>query len=169
MSRNRGSEPGCVGHRERRDGIGKQAARPWSSVSRSASTAALSWSRHACSNAHSKRPTPARCVEAYYLQCTPERKLRQRQLTDDGNVGISLRDLRKASSGNCADSGECLKSTQSCCSLPSIAMPAHSPEKALRSLEVLPPFSKPRYVPSRDDAVSKSRWRGRGARSPASC
>ena len=86
------------------------------------------------------RPTPERCVEAYYLQCTPERKLRQRQLTDDGNVGISLRDLRKASSGNCADSGECLKSTQSCCSLPSIAMPAHSPEKGLavpRSIPIL--------------------------------
>ena len=42
----------------------------------------------------SVRPTPERCVEAYYLQRTQfesivERKLRQRQLTEDGNVEIS--------------------------------------------------------------------------------
>ena len=41
-----------------------------------------------------ERPTPERCVEAYYLQRTrfeniAERKLRQRQLTEDGNVEIS--------------------------------------------------------------------------------
>jgi Protein of unknown function (DUF1488) len=46
-----------------------------------------------------ERPTPERCVEAYYLQRTrfegvAERKLRQRQLTEDGNVEISGRDLR---------------------------------------------------------------------------
>ena len=46
-----------------------------------------------------ERPTPERCVEAYYLQRTrfesiAERKLRRRQLTDDGNVEISGRDLR---------------------------------------------------------------------------
>jgi hypothetical protein len=46
-----------------------------------------------------KRPTPERCVEAYYLQRTrfesiAERKLRRRQLTEDGNVEISGRDLR---------------------------------------------------------------------------
>ena len=45
------------------------------------------------------RPTPERCIEAYYLQRTrfegvAERKLRQRQLTGDGNVEISGRDLR---------------------------------------------------------------------------
>src|SRR5215510_6293059 len=45
------------------------------------------------------RPTPERCVEAYYLQRTrfesiAERKLRRRQLTEDGNVEISGRDLR---------------------------------------------------------------------------
>ena len=39
-------------------------------------------------------PTPERCVEAYYLQRTrfesiAERKLRQRQLTKDGNVEIT--------------------------------------------------------------------------------
>ena len=43
--------------------------------------------------------TPERCIEAYHLQRTrfevvAERKLRQRQLTDDGNVEISGRDLR---------------------------------------------------------------------------
>ena len=43
--------------------------------------------------------TPERCVEAYYLQRTrfesiAERKLRLRQLTEDGNVEITGRDLR---------------------------------------------------------------------------
>jgi hypothetical protein len=44
-----------------------------------------------------ERPTPERCIEAYYLQRTrfesiAERKLRRRQLTADGNVEISGRD-----------------------------------------------------------------------------
>jgi hypothetical protein len=47
-----------------------------------------------------ERPTPERCVEAYYLQRTKfesiaERKLRRRQLTEDGNVEMSGRDLRE--------------------------------------------------------------------------
>jgi len=47
-----------------------------------------------------ERPTPERCLEAYHLQrtrfeCAAERKLRRRQLTDDGNVEISGRDLRE--------------------------------------------------------------------------
>ena len=46
-----------------------------------------------------ERRTPERCVEAYYLQRTrfesiAEGKLRRRQLTQDGNVEISERDLR---------------------------------------------------------------------------
>jgi hypothetical protein len=46
-----------------------------------------------------ERPTPERCVEAYYLQRTrfervAERKLRHRVLTEDGNVEISAPDLR---------------------------------------------------------------------------
>jgi hypothetical protein len=46
-----------------------------------------------------ERPTPERCVEAFFLQrtrfeSTAERKLRRRQLTEDGNVEISGRDLR---------------------------------------------------------------------------
>jgi Protein of unknown function (DUF1488) len=41
-----------------------------------------------------ERPTPEKCVEAYYLQRTrletiAERKLRRRQLTEDGNLEIS--------------------------------------------------------------------------------
>src|SRR5882757_10109181 len=45
-------------------------------------------------------PTPERCLEAFHLQRTRfelavERKLRRRQLTDDGNVEITLRDLRE--------------------------------------------------------------------------
>ena len=50
-----------------------------------------------------ERPTPERCVEAYHLQRTRferivERKLRQRQLTEDSNVEISGRDLRDGDS-----------------------------------------------------------------------
>jgi len=46
-----------------------------------------------------ERPTPECCVEAYYLQrarfeSIAERKLRRRQLTEDGNVEIGGRDLR---------------------------------------------------------------------------
>ena len=46
-----------------------------------------------------ERPTPERCVEAYYLQRTRfegivERKIQRRQLTVDGHVEISGRDLR---------------------------------------------------------------------------
>ena len=46
-----------------------------------------------------ERPTPERRVEAFFLQRTrfesiAERKLRRRQLTEDGNVEISGRDLR---------------------------------------------------------------------------
>jgi Protein of unknown function (DUF1488) len=46
-----------------------------------------------------ERPTPEKCVEAYYLQRTrfesiAGRKLRRRLLTEDGNVEISGRDLR---------------------------------------------------------------------------
>ena len=46
-----------------------------------------------------ERPAPERCVEAYYLQRTrfesiAEQKLRRRQLTEDGNVEISGRDVR---------------------------------------------------------------------------
>jgi hypothetical protein len=45
-------------------------------------------------------PTPERCMEALHLQRTRfelivERKLRRRQLTDDGNVEITGRDLRE--------------------------------------------------------------------------
>ena len=45
-------------------------------------------------------PTPERCVEAYHSQRTrferaAERKLRRRQLTEDGNVEITGRDLRE--------------------------------------------------------------------------
>ncbi len=44
-------------------------------------------------------PTPQRCLEAFHLQRTRfelavERKLRRRQLTDDGNVEITGRDMR---------------------------------------------------------------------------
>jgi hypothetical protein len=47
-----------------------------------------------------QRPTPERCLEAYYLHRTrleliTERKVRRRQLTDDGNVEITGRDLRQ--------------------------------------------------------------------------
>jgi hypothetical protein len=46
-----------------------------------------------------ERPTPELCIETYYLQRTrfegiAERKLRRRQLTEDGNIEITGRDLR---------------------------------------------------------------------------
>jgi hypothetical protein len=46
--------------------------------------------------------TPERCLEAFHLQRTrfeliAERKLRNRQLTDDGNVEINGRDMRALS------------------------------------------------------------------------
>jgi hypothetical protein len=46
-------------------------------------------------------PTPERCVETYHLQRTrfektAERKLRRRQLTEDGNVEITGLDLRES-------------------------------------------------------------------------
>jgi hypothetical protein len=49
-----------------------------------------------------ERPTPERCVEAYYLQRTrfesiAERKLRRRELTEEGDAEISGRDLREGS------------------------------------------------------------------------
>ena len=45
-------------------------------------------------------PTPERCMEAFHLQrprfeLVVERKLRRRQLTQDGNVEITGRDLRE--------------------------------------------------------------------------
>lgn len=50
-----------------------------------------------------ERPTPERCLEAYHLQRTrferiAERKLRRRQLTEDGNIEITGRGLRERSS-----------------------------------------------------------------------
>ena len=48
------------------------------------------------------RLTPERCLEAYHLQRTrferiAEGKLRRRQLTEDGNIEITGRDLRERS------------------------------------------------------------------------
>jgi hypothetical protein len=50
------------------------------------------------------RPTPEKCVEGYYLHRTrleriAQRKLRHRQLTDDGNVEITGLDLRGRETG----------------------------------------------------------------------
>ena len=47
-----------------------------------------------------RSPTPERCMEAFHLQRTRfelivERKLRRRQLSDDGNVDITARDVRE--------------------------------------------------------------------------
>lgn len=55
-----------------------------------------------------QHPTPERCLEAYYLYRTrleviAERKVRRRQLTDDGNVEINGRDLRQRDFQVCAD------------------------------------------------------------------
>lgn len=47
-----------------------------------------------------QRPTPERCVEAYHLcrselERAAEAKLRARTLSADGNIELSLRDLRR--------------------------------------------------------------------------
>jgi hypothetical protein len=58
-----------------------------------------------------ERPTPERCLEAYYLQRTrfegiAERKFRRRQLTEDGDVEISgLRFARGLRWGRAMTSG----------------------------------------------------------------
>jgi len=60
----------------------------------------VSVSRRVFQNLLGDGPTPQRCIEAYHLQRTrfemvAERKLRRRQLTDDGNIEITGRDLRE--------------------------------------------------------------------------
>jgi hypothetical protein len=57
-------------------------------------------SRRAFQRLLMERPTPERCVEAYYMQRTrfegvAERKIRRRQLTEDGDIEITGRDLRE--------------------------------------------------------------------------
>ena len=54
--------------------------------------------------------TPEKCLEAYHLHRTRfelivERKLRRRQLTDDGNVEVSGRDLRERQTSQPQPSG----------------------------------------------------------------
>ena len=54
--------------------------------------------RRVFQNLLSETPTPERCLVAYHLHQTrleliAERKLRRRQLTEDGNVEITGRDL----------------------------------------------------------------------------
>jgi hypothetical protein len=56
--------------------------------------------RRVFQNLLDQRPTPDRCLEAYHLYRTrfeliAERKVRRRQLTEDGNVEITGRDLRE--------------------------------------------------------------------------
>ena len=56
--------------------------------------------RRAFQSLLNESPTPERCLEAYYLHRTrleriAERKIRRRQLTDDGNIEITGRDLRE--------------------------------------------------------------------------
>jgi len=59
-------------------------------------------SRRAFQRLLTERPTPERCIEAYYMQRTRfesvvERKIRRRQLTEDGNIEITGRDFREGS------------------------------------------------------------------------
>ena len=56
--------------------------------------------RRVFQNLLGETPTPERCLEAYHLHRTrleliAERKVRRKQLTDDGNVEITGRDLRE--------------------------------------------------------------------------
>jgi Protein of unknown function (DUF1488) len=59
--------------------------------------------RRVFQNLLDQRPTPEGCLEIFHLQRTrfemvAERKLRRRQLTEDGNVEITGRDLREKTS-----------------------------------------------------------------------
>jgi hypothetical protein len=56
--------------------------------------------RRVFQNLLDQAPTPERCLEAYHvhrtrLELIAERKVRRRQLTDNGNVEITGRDLRE--------------------------------------------------------------------------
>jgi hypothetical protein len=60
----------------------------------------VSVSRRVFQNLLGDGPTPQRCLEAYHqhrtrLELVAERKVRRRQLTDDGNIEITGRDLRE--------------------------------------------------------------------------
>jgi hypothetical protein len=81
-----------------------------------------------------ERPTSERCAEAYYLQRTRfesivERKLRRRQLTEDGNVVISGRDLRKVTRWKPGDS-------RGACQI--------DPQRSFARRNACPPLSGPR-------------------------
>ena len=101
MTWSRGSEPGCTGHREHRDphwNTERQAGEFGVEIGEYRGIVTVP--RRVFQRLLPERPTPERCVEAYYLQRThfesiAERKLRRRQLTEDGNVEISGRDLRE--------------------------------------------------------------------------
>jgi hypothetical protein len=76
------------------------SGRRWSSGSRSANNrGVVGVPRRLFQWLLPERPTPERCVEAYYLQRTrferiAQQNLRRRQLTEDGNMEISGRELR---------------------------------------------------------------------------
>ena len=58
--------------------------------------------RHVFQGLLAQRPTPERCIEAFHLcrsefERATEAKLRARALTPDGNVELTLRDLRRDS------------------------------------------------------------------------
>jgi hypothetical protein len=94
----RGSEQGCTGHRERRDArwnAERQAVEFGVEIGEYRGVVRVP--RRVFQRLLSERPTPQRCVDAYYLQRTrfeniAERKVRRRQLTEDGNVEISAWD-----------------------------------------------------------------------------
>ena len=100
MTRSCRSELGCIGRRERRDAhwnAEQQAVKFGVEIGEYRGIVRVP--RRVFQRLLPERPTPERCVEAYYLQRTrfesiAERKLRRRQLTEDGNVEISGRDLR---------------------------------------------------------------------------
>jgi hypothetical protein len=65
-------------------------------------------SRHVFQRLLDQSSTPERCLEAYHLQrirleLIAERKVRRRQLTDDGNIEITGRDLREQRSPSQGD------------------------------------------------------------------
>jgi hypothetical protein len=91
-SQSRGSGRGCIEYRERRDArwnVDHQAVEFGVEIGEYRGVVRVP--RRVFQRLLPERPTPERCVEAYYLQrnrfeSIAERKLRRRQLTEDGNV-----------------------------------------------------------------------------------
>jgi hypothetical protein len=118
------------GRRSPRRGWGDVAQNPMSAGTSDGTS--LSGSHGGSSNGSCPAAHSGRCVEAYYLQRTrfesiAERKLRRRQLTEDGNVEISGRDLGRGPDEGGADRPGSVSIRPEADPSPTPAIPAHAP------------------------------------------